>query len=134
MQGSVASADGVACGHACEDACVSGRMVENLPDHTVNMGITLAASSATSHGNKSARAPPAVALSAPSHGDKPLPDTASKGITLAGLRKLFAFTRKLFDAGKFASTLLVHDDPAHPWELPAVDKFEALTTTQLVYK
>ena len=119
-------------------------MVENLPDHTVNMGITLAASSATSHGNKSARAPPAVAFSAPSHGDKPAPtdlevpptlhDTASKGITLAGLRKLFAFTRKLFDAGKFASTLLVHDDPAHPWELPAVDKFEALTTTQLVYK
>jgi hypothetical protein len=121
-------------------------MVENLPDNTVNMGITLAASSATSHGNKSARAPPAVAFSAPSHGDKPaptdlevsppppLPDTASKGITLAGLRKLFAFTRKLFDAGKFASTLLVHDDPAHPWELPAVDKFEDLTTTQLVYK
>ena len=122
-------------------------MVENLPDHTVNMGIALAASSATSHGNKSARAPPAVAFSAPSHGDKlaptdlevpppqPLPDTASKGITLAGLRKLFAFTRQLFDAGKvFASTLLVHDDPANPWELPAVDKFEALTTTQLVYK
>ena len=47
-----------------------------------------------------------------------------------GLRKLFALTQQLFKAGTFASTLLVHDDPAHP----AVDKFEDLTTTKLVCK
>ena len=47
-----------------------------------------------------------------------------------GLRKLFAFTQQLFKA---CTMLLVHDDPAHPpWELPAVDKFEDLTTTKLV--
>ena len=49
-----------------------------------------------------------------------------------GLRKLFAFTQQLFKA---CTMLLVHDDPAHPpWELPAVDKFEDLTTTKLVCK
>ena len=60
-----------------------------------------------------------------------LPEAALRGLTLGGLRKMEAKVRALHASGRFAEEWT---SPDGKMTLPAVPRFEDLTTEQLVYR
>ncbi|GAX72581.1 hypothetical protein CEUSTIGMA_g37.t1 [Chlamydomonas eustigma] len=62
-----------------------------------------------------------------------LPEAATKGLTLRGLRKLAARVKELFNSGQFSSPVDINDDPKRKWTLEGVESMDELTTTHLVY-